>query len=321
MKQLFLMSASFLIASGAFAQMDASDNTLYKFDNTGSPKEVRKLGSAPEFPFLRNLTSSRQVYNAIKSHNNAKLNDLLMQIGYENGAKDLQPSDITEAWVPVGTEGNMGSRGYTYGYYKLAGDPAEFKAWKIQPNEGSTAKPLYLFSKCGNAFYPNGTRTACISVPVNVTPDMKQVNLPASGSEVTTTDKVYVYYAKKRHNKDDQAYPVAGVEDKYISKPIQVNSMRNSDVVPETYTVSLSSRANDVTACTDKTLDLTANVNVEKTSTYTGNYPKDDHKVYKKVSKHQYKVIARKMRKAQKKADKIARRTETSVEVRTEKKA
>ncbi len=319
MKQLFLMSASFLIASGAFAQMGSSDNTLYKFDNTSSAKEVRKLGSAPEFPFLRNLTSSRQVYNAIKSHNNAKLNDLLMQIGYENGAKDLQPSDITEAWVPVGTEGNMGSRGYTYSYYRLAGNASEFKAWKITPNEGSNAKPLYLFSKCGNAFYPNGTRTACISVPVNVTPDMKQVNLPASGSEVTTTDKVYVYYAKKHHGKEDMAYPVTGIEDKYPSKPILVSSKKNMDVTPETYTVSLNGAENQVTACTDKPLDLTANINVEKTSSYTGNYPKDDHRTYKKVSKHHYKVIARKMRKAQKKADKIARRTETSVEVKTEK--
>lgn len=330
MKRIFFISASILAASAAFAQTDAySDNSLYQFNNTSHPKEVRKLGTAPEFPFLRNMTSSRQVYNAIKKHDRdntpamTKLNDLLMQIGYANGAKDLQPSDITEAMVPVGTEGNMGSRGYTYAYYRLAGDPSEFKAWKITPNEGSNASALYIFAKCGNAFYPkNMGRTACISVPVTVTPDVQQVSLNNSGSEVTTTDQVYVYYTRKHHKKDDKAYPVAGINDAYPSDPIKVSAMKNMDVIPETYTVSLSAPDNrTVTACTDETLNLTANVNVEKTSTYTGNYPKDDHKVYKKVSKRHYKQIARKMRKAQRKADKVARRTETPVEVKVSNKA
>lgn len=325
MKRLFLISASLMLASAAFAQ-DASDNSLYKFDNAGTPKTVRTLGSAPEFPFLRNLTSSRQVYNAIKRHEDDntramnKLNDLLMQIGYANGAKDLEASDITEAYVPPGTEGNMGSRGYTYSYTRLSGNAAEFKAWKIAPN-GSNYSPIYLFAKCGNAFYPkSGGKTACLNVPVNVTPDMSQITLPASGSEVATTDKVYVYYVRRHHKERDMAYPVSGINEKYPSQPILINSDKVADVVPETYTVSLNSPNSTVTACPDATLNVTANVNVEKTSTYTGNYPKDDHKVYKKVSKRHYKMIARKMRKAERKAEKIARRTGVPVDVKLAKK-
>jgi hypothetical protein len=98
-----------------------------------------------------------------------------------------------------------------------------------------------------------------------------------------------------------------------------VDADKDMDVVPETYTITLSSPESSVTACPDSTLNLTANINVEKTSTYTGNYPNDDHKVYKEVSKRHYRMIARKMRKAERKADKIARRTGTPVEVKVAK--
>src|ERR1700724_1846128 len=116
MKRLFLISASLMIASATFAQSDAnSDNSLYTFDNTGSAKEITKLGTAPEFPFLKNLYTPQEVYAAIKKQQREnttainKLNGLLMQIGYANGAQDLQQSDITAALIQPGTEGNMGS--------------------------------------------------------------------------------------------------------------------------------------------------------------------------------------------------------------------
>lgn len=323
MKRLFLISATVILASACLAQTDISGSSLYKFDNRGMPKEIRTLGSAPEFRFLRNLTSQHQVYAAIKKHENDntpdmnKLNDLLMQIGYTNGTKDLQPSDITKAYIKPGTEGNMGSAGHTYGYCRLKGNPSEFKAWEITPKDNNTNGPLYVFAKCGNAFYPRTEKkTACINVPVQVTPDESQIKLQSSGSEVTTNDKVYVYYARKHHKKGETANTVPGINDEYPSKPIMVDATKNEDVIPETYSVTLSNSQNTVSACADSTLNLTANINVEKTSTYTGNYPKDDHKVYKKVSKRQYKMITRKMRKADRKANKIAKRTGVPVDVK-----
>ena len=66
MKRLLLISASLMLASGSFAQDANSDNSLYKFDNAKTAKEVNKLGAAPEFPFLRNMKTARQVYAAIK---------------------------------------------------------------------------------------------------------------------------------------------------------------------------------------------------------------------------------------------------------------
>ena len=329
MKRLFLISASFLLASSALAQDAGSDNSLFRFDNTGSPKEVSKLGSAPEFPFLRNMKSPRQVYMAIKKNDrqntasSRKLNDLLTQVGYANGAKDLKESDITEAYVAPGTEGNMGSRGYSYAYYRLEGQPSEFRAWKIAPNNADSNNnysPLYLFAKCGNAFFPkSAAKTACVNTTVNLQPDMNQISLKSSGTKVVNKDQVYVYYERRHHHKHEAAYPIAGIADKYPSRPVMISTDKDVNIMPETYTVSLTSPQQPVSVCADSALNLTANVNVEKTSSYTGNYPNSDNKTYKKVSKHEYKMIARRMRRIHRKEEKIARKTRLSVDVASDK--
>ena len=324
MKRSILISASILIASTAFAQSDAtSDNSLFNFDNTGNVKEITKLGTAPEFPFLRNMSSPHQVYAAIKRNDREhtsgmkRLNNLLMQIGFTKGAKDLQESDVTEAMIAPGTEGNMGSRGYKYSYARLDGDASEFKAWKISSSTGS----LYLMAKCGNAFYPKGTvnRTACITAPVKLTTD-QQITLPASDQKITTDNKTYVYYERKHHKRHDAAYPIADISDKYPSRPIMISDEKDADVMPVTYNVTLSTPENTVSVCPNNTLNINANVNVERVASYTGNYPTSgDHKQYKKIKKRAYKMVARKMRRIKRKEEKIARRTKTTVDVSTTK--
>lgn len=311
-----------MLTFASIAQM-GGDDALFRFRNGEEPREVSRLGTAPEFPMLRNKTSAAQVYTTIKRHANDNseamdhLNGLLMQIGYANGARDLEQNDITEAYVAPGTVGNMGSRGYTYGLYRLQGDASEFKAWKIAANGGNNGA-LYLFAKCGNAFYPmKQGRTACVNVPVQVTPDVNQITLPASGSKVTTDNRTFVYYTRKRHKKSDKAYPVAGLNEQYPSKPLEITETKDMSIRPETYTVSLNSNQSNVTACANTTLNLPANVDVEKTSTYTGNYPQNDnHANYQKVSKRHYKMIARKMHNAERKANKIAKKTKQPVDIK-----
>ncbi len=311
-----------MLTCAAIAQM-GSTNALFNFNNGETPREVSRLGTAPEFPFLMNKSSASQVYNTIKRHANDNteamdnLNGLLRQIGYANGANDLNPGDVSEAYVAPGTVGNMGSRGYVYNLYRLEGNRSEFKAWKIAANGGNSNGALYLFAKCGNAFYPKKEMgTACVKVPVDVKPDVSQITLPASGSKVTTDNKTFVYYTRKRHKKNEAAYPVAGLSEQYPSKPLEVADRKDMSIQPEAYTVSLSNTKSPVAACENQTLNLTANVNVEKTSTYTGNYPHDGHTSYQKVSKRHYKMIARKKHNAERKANKIAKRTKQHVEVK-----
>ncbi len=330
MKRLILITASLMMAATTFAQ-DATDKSLYSFDNAGQARVIRKLGDAPEFPFLRNLSTPQQVLAAMKKQErqqtpaSRKLDDLLMQLGYANGIKDLSAADITEDQVKSGTEGNMGSRGYTYNYARLEGG-AGFKAWRIAPSNGGTAStnaPLYLMAKCGNAFYPKtAKRTACVNIPVSITPDMKQVSLPNSGVLVADKNETFVYYSRKHPKRHETASTLTGMPDKYPSRLVKIDAEKNMNVMPQTYTVSLNPQQNNmVTACADSTLNLTASVNVEKVSSYTGSYPDQDNKNYKKVSKHTFNMVAKRMRRVERKENKIARKTGVPVDVSTAGKA
>jgi len=301
------------MAGGAYAQSGSgSDNALFNFNNSSSPKEVRTLGEAPEFPFLRHMSSPKQVYATIKRNEEKNtqgidpLNDLLMSIGFGNNAQDLSASDISMAYIPVGTEGNMGSAGYNYGYYKLAGDSKEFKAWKVTGPSGY----VYLFAKCGNAFYPKAggmNKTACVTAPVNLTGDNKTMTLTSSSQKVTTTDDVFVYYHRKHHHRHDVANVNPDINDKYPSKPILLRTTNDVEVMPVTYNISVTTPDSMVSVCPDSTLNLTTNINVEKSSEYSGYYPDKDKKQYKEISKRKYKRIARNLRKEERKERKIAR--------------
>jgi len=317
MKRLVLMSA---ICSGlsCFAQTDCNPSLpLFKFDGdqSSSVKEIHKLGTAPEFPFLRNMSSPRQVADALKRNDDnntagiSELNDMLMAIGFNNGIKDVDESNITMYRIPPGTEGNMGSAGYSNVYCKLDTDPAGTKSWKISSGNGCY---MYVLAKCGNAFYPktNTPRTACINVPVNVTGDM---TLNSSGQTATTTDKVYIYYAMRRHHRHGTPHPIAEIPDAYPSRPLLLSTTKDVQMVPETYKLTVNTPDNTVTVCPDSTLTLPATINVEKTSEYSGYYPSAKTE-YKKVSKRVYRRTERKMRRAKRLERRVARITGVHVD-------
>jgi len=314
MKRLFLIPAVFAALSG-YAQNTQcnSSDPFFKFDNAGSPKEITKLGTAPEFPFLRNMASAKQFTAAMKSNRNAEgmshLNNMLMAIGFANGAKDVSESNVSMYYMPVGTEGNMGSAGYTSAYAVLKGDASEFKSWKITSSTGCS---MYVMAKCGNAFYPKtGDRTACINVPVNINTDMKEVTLNSNAQKITTTDETYVYYHKRRHKKDAVNTNNA-IADEHPSTPLLLSAKSDVQTVPETYKLTVNPATNTVNVCPDSALNLTASINVEKTAEYAGYYPKSKAE-YKKISKRHYMKSEKKLRKVHRKEAKIARMTGVKV--------
>jgi hypothetical protein len=315
MKRLILIPAFLTAIASGFAQTECSQNNpIYKFDNNGAPKEIHTLGSNPEFPFLRNLSSSGQVYSAIKKNNKknthgmSELNSMLMEIGMANGANDLQESSITAATIAAGTDGNMGYGGYGSEYSVLSNNT---KAWKISSGTGSCF--VYIMAKCGNAFFPKSAmqRTACLDVPVSLTADTKEVTLEGAPPSATT-EKVYVYY-DRRHRKHNLAPEFADLNDPRASTPILVNTDKNVQPVPQSYKVSVNTPEDNVRVCPDVPLNVQANINVEKESEYTGYYPAAAKNTYKLVSRRVYRITARKMRKAERKEARVARLTKMPV--------
>lgn len=160
-------------------------------------------------------------------------------------------------------------------------------------------------------------QSKCVSAPVQVSGE--QVSITTSGAKSVTKKQTYIYYDRKHHHKNDQAYPVAAIGVKYPSEPLMMTSRKDAKAVPETYNVSLTTPQSNATICPDTTNMVNANINLEKVSSYTGNYPDyTDDKVYKQVSKREYKMAERKMRKIHRKEEKVARRAGTGVSVRSD---
>lgn len=318
MKQLILMSAFIASAVSGYAQWESgANNRIFRTDNqTGAPKEVYTLGSNPEFTYLRNLSTSGQVAAAIRRNSNRpqgrELNSMLKDLGFANGGQDVTEANVSSDYIPAGTIGNMGDGNYNSHYVKLMADGDggnNIRAWKIS---SPTGRSMHILSKCGNAFSmakPATASTACFNVPVALNNSTKDVTLENNAMK-TNTETVYIYYKTKRSQKLPAEF--ADLREPNASTPILLSSTKTVESVPQTYRVSLSTPDNNVTVCEDKPLELTANINVEKTSSYTGYYPSKNSK-YKEVSKCVYKKVARKMRKAQNKEEKVARMTGVTV--------
>ena len=296
MKRTLLIFGLMMIGAATYAQ-DQNRNSLYSFYNVGAPKEVDRLGTNPEFPFIKNMSTKQQVYQAIKRNADkdnremAEFNNILSGIGFMNGAKDVEASNITSANLPSGTTGNMGDGSLSSSYTRLNLGDDGVKAWKVTGPTGY----VYFLAKCGNAFYPNNAKgTACISTPVNIS--AKPVEITATGQKNEVTDKVYVYYHMKRHKKHPK-FAMAGIPDQNPSKPLLLNTQMKTDVVPETFRVTVNDPDQSVTVCPDSAAVVNANINVEKISGYAGFYPGRPEEQYKQVSKHAYKKAARKIRK------------------------
>jgi len=144
-----------------------------------------------------------------------------------------------------------------------------------------------------------------------------QVTLTSSGAKTSTNNETYIYYAG-RHKKHGNCQ-IPGVSAKFASRPLMLNEHLDVSAVPETYNVSLSTPQSNLSICPDSTANLSATINLEKVSSFTGNYPggTGDNKQYKEVSKKRYRMAARKMRKIKRNEAKVASKTGTVVEARS----
>jgi len=194
MKRLILLLSIFAGALATQAQTGCSkDHPIFRFNDPGTPKLVTSLGSDPEFPFLRNLSTPQQVVAAMKRASKTatyrrqvtELNDLLMQAGFTNGINDVTAAAVTPYQVTGGTTGNMGSGKLSYIYCKI-GD--NYKGWKVASDNGCY---VVFFSPCGNAFYPG-----MYEAPRSITP-VSAVEIPVNPIAPVTVEQSASYAGKK----------------------------------------------------------------------------------------------------------------------------
>ena len=159
-------------------------------------------------------------------------------------------------------------------------------------------------------------QSKCVTAPVSVSGN--QVTLTSSGNKAVTTNEQYIYFAHRHHKKHHEC-TVAAITDKYPACPLRMNAGKQVAAVPETYNLTLTLPQDNIAVCPDSAMNVVANINLEKVSSYTGNYPSavSDNITYTKVSRHHYKMANRKMCKIKRNEAKVAKMTGTTVEAKS----
>jgi hypothetical protein len=166
-----------------FAQAHSQDNCrksspLFRTEGRERPRLFTdRLGNHPQFPFLQHekgVTTPNLVIHFVKDPESRKrypeefriFDQLLKDIGFVNGYKDLHTIHVKKSYVQDGTIGNLGFYNnerpqYNYIYVRLnpAGEGRRgVPAWKITGPSGCW---FYILHTCGNAFYPGHADADC----------------------------------------------------------------------------------------------------------------------------------------------------------------
>lgn len=185
-----LVACMALVLNCAIAQQPCNlHSTLFKFDPHLHPRVfTERLGNHPQFPFLqyeKGITTRALFIASAKdpdSRKNYKIefgvfNDLLKEVGFTGGYKDLKAANVENLFINPGTIGNLGffNKESNYIYVKLnpAGEGDDgIAAWKITGPGGCY---FYVLHTCGNAFFandPNEPGTSCChQVTLKALPD------------------------------------------------------------------------------------------------------------------------------------------------------
>jgi hypothetical protein len=159
-----------LLSFQAWSQSACSPkSSLFQFDPQMKPRVfTEKLGNHPQFPFLQqeNGVVTRVAFlKAVKDPASRKtyrkefgvFNELLKEIGFGGGYRDLKLADVGNLYINPGTTGNLGffnkENGYIYVRLNPAGEGGDgIAAWRVTGPEGCY---FYILHTCGNAFFAN----------------------------------------------------------------------------------------------------------------------------------------------------------------------
>ena len=156
---------------------------------------TEKLGNHPQFPFLQKdsgITTRALFIQSVKSPDSRKkykvefdvFNQLLKDVGFARGYKDIRIANVENLFINPGTIGNLGffnkKSGYIYVSLNPAGEGGEgVAAWKIT---GPSGCYFYILHTCGNAFFANdptaGGPGCCKDIGVKVTTDTVNTAAP-----------------------------------------------------------------------------------------------------------------------------------------------
>jgi hypothetical protein len=147
------------------------------------PQPIKSLGNNPQIKCLRGITDTQNFFEALRTcltkdiykADYEELDEMLKQIGFTNGIVDnnFTEGSLSYETIPYGTKGMLGYKkdkkiGYVYAEL-VPENHNGIKGWKVTAPSGCF---VYIFTTCGNAFYPEQPCLPCPDCPnVTITSD------------------------------------------------------------------------------------------------------------------------------------------------------
>lgn len=270
----------FLVITGStvLAQKKChSSHVLFSSPSGSLPQQIRSLGNNPQIKCLRNIHNKQQFLNAVKSclgkdiykQDLDELNELLQQIGFSNGAADLTEDNLSYETIPYGTRGMLGYKknkqiGYLYAELVPQGH-AGVKGWKVTGPDGCF---LYIFTACGNAFYPEQPCPGCPTVNISTPGDEVKIECEAKTRKKELTIEVILIRSKKvrlqQQQKTGPGRVLMAVDSLTIHR--ETRFIEEADGVKTNYTVKLAPYSFSQEICADTSINITLKLEKQETA-------------------------------------------------------
>jgi hypothetical protein len=297
----------FLIISGStvLAQKKCNSNHVLFSSPSGSiPQQIRSLGNNPQIKCLRNIHNKQQFLNAVKSclskeiykQDQEELNELLQQIGLSNGAADLTENNLNYESIPYGTRGMLGYKknkqiGYLYAELIPEGH-AGVKGWKVTGPDGCF---LYIFTACGNAFYPEQPCPGCPTISITTPGEEVKIECEAKTRKKELIIEVVLVRSKKvRLQQEQKAAPrrmLMPVDSMILHR--ETRSMEEADGVKTNYTIKLAPYTFSQEICTDTSINIPLKLEKQETAaaTLTSGSSSETIRIRKQVNRRTLKFF------------------------------
>ena len=132
------------------------DNPVFNLSSSNTPKVLTRLGTNPEFGYLRDMGKDAFLNRLTGQHKNSRrdrqfLDGVFTSLGYSNGFSDVTADKITSVKIASGTVGNIGAgKNHRTVHAKLNISGKDVEAFRVAGNNGCA---IHFMKTCGNHFY------------------------------------------------------------------------------------------------------------------------------------------------------------------------
>ena len=278
MKLLFTFILT-IFCSSLFAQTQCDlTHVLFHPPAGRNPQPIRSLGNNPQIRCLRGITDTQNFFEALRNcltkdiykTDFDELDEIFKQIGFPKGLVDnnFTEESLSYETIPYGAKGMLGFKkdkkiGYVYAEL-VPENHVGVKGWKVTAPTGCF---VYIFTTCGNAFYPEQPCPPCPSfncpnVTINSTGDTAKVECKVTPVKKQITIEIWICLRREQKQEQwqqqQQQQQYSGKEDKFRSFVLTTSliEVEECNGVSSNYQFIVPSFSTTNVICKDTTINI-----------------------------------------------------------------